>query len=192
MGIKNFKGFTLIELLVVVAIIGILATVGVVAYNGYTKSAKISVAKTNFKTVTSFMRSENTKCLMDQSLTWMNYAPCSSQTSKSYFYVIFNNWRNCTHLAPKAFPNMKNPYGRIHPYTKTDHAFGCTGAWGEPGEISVHLNNNYLGTGQFGLYIISPAAEFREGTSTKLVCSSNPYFNEKDPNCLREFIPIEF
>ena len=36
---KN-KGFTLIELLVVVAIIGALSAVGVVAYNGYTKSAK--------------------------------------------------------------------------------------------------------------------------------------------------------
>ena len=39
------KGSTLIELLVVVAIIGILAAVGVVAYSGYTKGAKESATK---------------------------------------------------------------------------------------------------------------------------------------------------
>ena len=43
------NAFTLIELLVVVAIIGILAAVGVVAYNGYTSSAKKNVAKQNHK-----------------------------------------------------------------------------------------------------------------------------------------------
>ena len=42
------NGFTLIELLVVVAIIGILAAVGVVAYSGYTSGAKASSTKANF------------------------------------------------------------------------------------------------------------------------------------------------
>ena len=41
---KNNKGFTLIELLVVVAIIGILAAVGTVAYQGYTSAAKKNAA----------------------------------------------------------------------------------------------------------------------------------------------------
>ena len=45
------KGFTLIELLVVVAIIGILAAVGTVAYQGYTKSARKAAAQANFKMV---------------------------------------------------------------------------------------------------------------------------------------------
>ena len=52
------KGFTLIELLVVVAIIGILAAVGVVAYNGYTASAKKVVVKTNLKQIEKYINNE--------------------------------------------------------------------------------------------------------------------------------------
>ena len=44
------KGFSLNEPLAVVAIIDILATVGIVAYIGYTVSAKIYWTKQNYKT----------------------------------------------------------------------------------------------------------------------------------------------
>ena len=49
------KAFTLIELLVVVAIIGILAAVGVVAYNGYTGAAKANATKANHKIAVKFV-----------------------------------------------------------------------------------------------------------------------------------------
>jgi prepilin-type N-terminal cleavage/methylation domain-containing protein len=44
---KHAKGFTLIKLLIVVAIIGVLAAVGIPMHNGYTTSAKIDETKEN-------------------------------------------------------------------------------------------------------------------------------------------------
>ncbi len=69
---KNNKGFTLIELLVVVAIIGILAAVGVVAYNGYTNSAKINAAKSNQGAVTKYVAAEIQKCNIGAEATAMS------------------------------------------------------------------------------------------------------------------------
>jgi len=59
---KKNKGFTLIELLVVVAIIGTLAAVGVVAYNGYTAAAKKNSSKAIHANIVKYIASELAKC----------------------------------------------------------------------------------------------------------------------------------
>ena len=80
---KN-KGFTLIELLVVVAIIGILAAVGVVAYSGYTAGAKKSTVQANFKMIEKLINSEILKCEMGESLIFEENIACAkSHPSKN-------------------------------------------------------------------------------------------------------------
>ena len=99
---KN-KGFTLIELLVVVAIIGILAAVGVVAYNGYTSSAKKSAAQSNHKSVVKYITSEVMKCSMGEAKAMDNNLDCSKQGTY--------NWKdNVADAVEKALSDFKNPY----------------------------------------------------------------------------------
>ena len=65
------NGFTLIELLVVVSIIGVLAAVGVVAFNGFLNKSKENSAKSQHKTVVKYMQVQFTKCsLGETSLTY--------------------------------------------------------------------------------------------------------------------------
>ena len=80
---KNNKGFTLIELLVVVAIIGILAAVGVVAYNGYTNSAKINASKSNHANVVKYIAAEVQKCNTGSDDAMDGYLTCSTFLSAS-------------------------------------------------------------------------------------------------------------
>ena len=73
------KGFTLIELLVVVAIIGILAAVGTVAYTGYTKGAKKSAAKNNHQTLIKYFLAELQKCNIGETKFVENSINCSDR-----------------------------------------------------------------------------------------------------------------
>ena len=73
------NAFTLIELLVVVAIIGALATVGVVAYNGYTLSAKKNAVKQMHIQTIKFIKSEILKCDMGETKVMNGNLNCSER-----------------------------------------------------------------------------------------------------------------
>ena len=73
------NAFTLIELLVVVAIIGTLAAVGVVAYNGYTSAAKKNVVKSMHAQTIKFIKAEILKCEIADKIVMNGNLNCSER-----------------------------------------------------------------------------------------------------------------
>ena len=131
------KAFTLIELLIVVAIIGILAGVGVPMYNGYMATAKVQSATTNHKNVKSFVAATLTKCSTGSQYVTLGssnrYCNQNASTWAGYFITYFNSIN-------------KNPYGK-NVFNGTDSAtssggprLGLTGIGSSGNRIAIRTN----------------------------------------------------
>ena len=106
---KNNKGFTLIELLVVVAIIGILAAVGTVAYTGYTAGAKKSATKSNHASVVKYIAAEDQKCNIGESKAMGDALICGGTTDADGDAVPYDG-TSVTTAAVTALADFKNAY----------------------------------------------------------------------------------
>jgi prepilin-type N-terminal cleavage/methylation domain-containing protein len=86
------RAFTLIELLVVVAIIGILAAIGVVTYNGYTSYARSLAIKTNHNTIVKKLNLFINQCTINSKVKLMKNNSDSTIYEMDCYYDMNPSW----------------------------------------------------------------------------------------------------
>ena len=118
---RNNKGFTLIELLVVVAIIGILAAVGTVAYTGYTEGAKKSSAKSNHASVVKYIAAEDQKCNVGAKKAFGKEVLGEGETDAAKFDCENRTGGTIAAAALAELTDFKNPYATTKGAVRTEN-----------------------------------------------------------------------
>jgi len=135
------KGFTLIELLVVVAIIGVLAAVGVVAFNGFMNSAKENSTKAQHQSVVKFMQVQFTRCSLGE--TELSYNKPNWDGSAWGVITVNESCLSTADIHAKKFDDHFEAEGFLNPFNTESRA--------------VERKENYLEPSRAGaIYIFCP------------------------------------
>jgi type IV pilus assembly protein PilA len=163
---RNTKGFTLIELLIVVAIIGVLAAVGIPLYNGYITKAKISAVLQSHINMRDEMGAGMARCGADSGGNLKLYkdprfgnretvlVPCSSTTAQlaskfASHFLEYDNPYNDDQVNVETGGNCNPSELGYHQFLEStsgpDSITLCTNTGDEDGNDKIVKANIYRG-----------------------------------------------